>query len=69
MSAWRAEQWWLGSGAARVSCGISRSEDGYAVDLVHGTQRIESFFSSTRADAERLTRKLKLQYLDRYAES
>ena len=69
MNAWRAEQWWLGSGADRVSCGISRSEDGYAVDLFHGSQQIESIFYSTRADAERLTRQLKLQYLDRLAAS
>jgi hypothetical protein len=61
----RAEQWSVGSGRSRVSCGISRSEDGYAVDLFRGETCVDSFFYSTRADAERVTRELKLQYLDR----
>ena len=61
----RAEQWSLGSGRSRVSCGISRSEDGFAVDLFRGEIRVDSYFYQTRADAERTTRQLKLQFLDR----
>lgn len=61
----RAEQWSIGTGRSRVSCGISRSEDGFAVDLFRGETRVDSFFYQTRADAERTTRQLKLQYLDR----
>lgn len=65
MFARRAERWSLGSGRSRVSCGISRSEDGFAVDLFRGDVRVDSFFYSNRVDAERVTRQLKLQYLDR----
>jgi hypothetical protein len=61
----RAEQWSFGSGRSRVSCGISRSEDGFAVDLLRGDTRVDSFFYQKRVDAERTTRQLKLQYLDR----
>jgi hypothetical protein len=63
-----AEQWVLGSGRSRVACGISRTEDGFAVDLFHGETCVDSFFYRTRADAERITRSLKLQYVDRHAE-
>jgi hypothetical protein len=69
MTAWRTEQWALGSGEARLSCGISRSEDGFAVDLSRGNTCLDSFFYRTRADAERLTRQLKLQYVDRLADA
>ena len=61
----RSERWRIGSGGARVSCGISRTEDGFAVDLFRGDTCVDSFFYRTRADAERTTRMLKLQYLDR----
>jgi hypothetical protein len=66
MLSWRTEQWSLGSGQARL---ISRSEDGFAVDLSRGTTCLDSFFYRTRADAERLTRQLKLQYVDRLADA
>jgi hypothetical protein len=69
MNVARAEQWSLGSGPSRVSCGISRNEDGFAVDLFRGGTRLESSFYASRADAERVTRTLKLQYLDRHADS
>jgi hypothetical protein len=69
MVSWRAEQWSLGSGQGRLSCGISRSEDGFSVDIFRGETCLDSVFYRTRADAERLTRQLKLQYADRHADA
>ena len=61
----RAEQWKLGSGGSRISCGISRTEDGFSVDVFHGDRCVDRFAFLTRLDAERQTRTLKLHYLDR----
>jgi hypothetical protein len=69
MVSWRAEQWSLGSGQARLSCGISRSEDGFSVDISRGETCLDSVFYPKRADAERLTRQLKWQYADRHADA
>jgi hypothetical protein len=66
MVSWRSEQWRVGAGRSRVSCGISRTEDGFAVDVICGETCVDSFFYQNRADAERVTRQLKLQYLDRH---
>lgn len=62
-----AEQWSFGTGPSKVSCGISRTEDGFSVDLFRGETCVDSFCYRTREDAERLTRKLRLEYLARYS--
>ena len=40
---WWAEQWSFGSGASRLSCGISLSDEGYVVDVCRGGTFVESF--------------------------
>ena len=60
----RAEQWKLMSGGSRISCGISRTEDGFSVDVYDGETCVDRYACGTRGDAERRTRALKLRYLD-----
>ena len=62
----RAEQWKLVSGGSRISCGISRTEDGYSVDVFDGEICVDRYNCGTRVDAERRTRTMKLRYLDRH---
>ena len=66
MAVCRVEQWKLNSGGSRVSCGISRSEDGFSVDVYHGETCVDRFPCRTRTDAEQTTRRVKLRYLDRH---
>jgi len=61
----RAEQWKLVSGGSRISCGISRTEDGFSVDVFDGDVCVDQFPCDNRTDAERRTRSLKLLYRDR----
>ena len=48
---WWAEQWSFGSGASRLSCGISLSDEGYVVDVCRGGTCVESFVYPSRAEA------------------
>ncbi len=59
---WRAENWSFGSGASRVSCGVSQTEDGYAVQLFRGDHCVERFVYPSRAEAMDAARSLKLQF-------
>ena len=65
MGGWRTESWRLSSGGGLVSCGISRTEDGYAVDVSHGDTCIDRIVCVTRAEAELAARTAKLRYADR----
>jgi hypothetical protein len=67
MAVCRVEQWKLVSGGSRVSCGISRSEDGFSVDVFDGETCVDRFSCRTRTDAEQATRRVKLRYLDRHS--
>lgn len=62
----RSEQWKLVSGGSRISCGISRTEDGFSVDVFDGEICVDRYACGTRSDAERRTRTIKLTYLDRH---
>jgi hypothetical protein len=56
---WWAEEWSFGSGMSRVSCGISRSDEGYAVELFRGETCVESFVYPSRAEAMQVAQDLK----------
>ena len=62
MGNWWAEEWSFGSGRSRASCGISRTDEGYAVDLFRGDTCVESFVFPTRAEALEAVHTLKLQH-------
>ena len=51
-SAWK-EMWSVGKGSNRRYCGIARTEDGYAVDMMHGDTCLESETYLTMEQAER----------------
>ena len=56
------EVWSFGAGPGRMYCGISRTAEGYAVDLFCGDTCVDSFNYDTRVDASRATEVLKLLY-------
>ena len=56
------EVWSFGAGPGRMYCGISRTAEGYAVDLFCGDTCLDSFNYDTRVDAARATEVLKLLY-------
>lgn len=62
---WWAEEWSFGAGPSRLSCGISRTEEGYAVDVFRGDTCVESFVYRDRAEAVGASRALKRQYQQR----
>lgn len=62
MVRWWAEEWSFGAGPSRVSCGISRTEEGYAVDVFRGDTCVESFIYASRREAVQAAQGLKLQY-------
>lgn len=51
-SAWN-EVWSVGKGRNRHYCGIARTEDGYAVDMMHGDTCLASETYLTLQQAER----------------
>ena len=59
---WWAEEWSFGSGPSRLSCGISRTAEGYAVDVFRGDTCVESFVYPDRAEARGAAQALKDQY-------
>ncbi len=59
---WWAEEWSLGTGPARISCGIARTDEGYAVDVFKGDTCVESFLYRSRSEALQAAHLLKLQY-------
>jgi hypothetical protein len=59
---WWAEQWSFGSGASRVSCGISHSDEGYVVDVCRGGSCVESFVYPSRAEAVQAAEGLKRHF-------
>ena len=59
---WWAEEWSFGSGRSRVSCGISRTEEGYAVQVFRGDSCVESFVYPSRAEAAEVAHALKLHF-------
>lgn len=61
---WWAEEWSFGSGVSRVSCGISKTPEGYAVDLFRGATCVESFVYPSREEAIQVAHGLKVQYRD-----
>lgn len=62
MARWWNEVWSFGKGPGRTYCGISRTAEGYAVDLFCGDTCVDSFNYDNRADATRATEVLKLLY-------
>ena len=62
MANWWAEQWSFGSGSSRVSCGVSRTDEGYVVDVVRGDTSVESFVYPSREEALHVAQGLKLSY-------
>jgi hypothetical protein len=58
---WWTEEWSFGSGASRVSCGISHTEEGYAVEVFRGDTCMESFVYTSRAEALQVAHRLKLR--------
>ena len=66
---WWAEEWSFGSGASRISCGVSRTEEGYAVDVFRGETCVETFIYATRNEAIRIAQRLKHHYADAWAPS
>lgn len=59
---WWTEEWAIGTGQSRVYCGISRTEEGYAVDVFRGDTCIDSFVFNTQHDAKRAADGLRAHY-------
>jgi hypothetical protein len=59
---WWAEEWSLGSGSSRVSCHVSRTPDGFAVDVFRGEMCVESFLYDSHNEATKVAHALKLHY-------
>jgi len=62
VNGWWTEAWSFGSGRSRMYCGISRTDEGYAVDVFSGDTCVDSVPCRTRADAARITQELKRAY-------
>jgi hypothetical protein len=63
MSGWWTEMWSAGSGASRRYCGIARTEDGFAVDVMRGDTCIASDTHPTREAAEHAAAAYKRRFL------
>jgi hypothetical protein len=59
---WWHEEWSFGSGASRISCGVSRTEEGYVVQVFRGDTCVESFVYPSRAEASAVAYRLKSQF-------
>jgi hypothetical protein len=62
MSAWWAEEWSFGTGRTRTYCGITRTEDGYTVDVFRGDTCVDSFVYGSLSEARRIAQGLRLHY-------
>jgi hypothetical protein len=62
MSGWWAEEWSFGTGRTRTYCGITRTEEGYAVDVFRGETCMDSFVYGSLSAAKQIAQGLKLQY-------
>jgi hypothetical protein len=50
---WRTLLWSFGRGESRVSCGVTRTDDGYVVDVLRGDVCIDKAVHATREKAVR----------------
>jgi len=62
MAGWWAEEWSFGRGHTRTYCGITRTEEGYAVDVFRGDTCVDTFGYDSLNEARRIAQSLKLQY-------
>jgi hypothetical protein len=62
MVKWWVDVWSLGEGATRLSCGVARTPEGFAVDLFEGDTCIESEVYPTRAEARQAAENLRGRY-------
>ena len=65
MTGWWAEEWSFGAGRTRMYCGITRTDEGYAVDVFRGDPCVDSFVYDNLTEARKIAQGLKLQYRNR----
>lgn len=69
MPGWWAEEWSFGHGRTRTYCGITHTEEGYAVDVFRGDTCVDSFMYGSLTEARRVAQALRLQYRNQLVSS
>jgi hypothetical protein len=62
MRNWWTELWSIGEGPARTYCGIARTPDGFALDVLRGDTCLASTLHETWSEAEREASAMKRRY-------